>query len=158
MEAIINNIKYKFFWKNRLSNWSIMYFIIDGIQYNCGEQYMMYQKALLFNDTEIAQQILECKNPKTQKYLGRCVRNFNSDIWDQQKMKIIKHGLKERFLQNPKEKKLLLSFNDCIFVEASPYDRIWGIGYDEKNAVSNFNNWGENLLGKLLTEIAKEIK
>jgi len=39
-----NGIKYKFFWDGLFSNWSHTEFTVDGIKYNCGEQYMMTEK------------------------------------------------------------------------------------------------------------------
>jgi len=149
--------QYRFFWKNKLSNWNIAQFTVDGIIFNCGEQYMMYQKAILFKDFETASEILEIENPKDIKDLGRKVKNFNSAIWDKHKYDLVKKGLKERFLQVDNVRELLLKDKGKKFVEASPFDRIWGIGFDEEHAMDNIDNWGENLLGKILTEISNEI-
>lgn len=148
---------YYFFWKARIANWTKSNFIVDLVQFNCGEQYMMYKKAMLFSDYSIADKILNETDPKTIKDLGRKVKNFNSDIWDKYKYQTVKTGLKERFTQDLEAKEALLKYKGKIFVEASPYDRIWGIGYDKDNALDNINNWGENLLGKILTELSNEI-
>ena len=151
--------KYKFFWKGILSNWAKSKFrIFDiGVTFNSGEQYMMYQKAMLFNDVSTANKILNSNNPRIIKQLGREVINFNSEIWDDLKYDILKFGLKNRFEQDLIAKSELLKYKGCIFVEASPFDRIWGIGFDEENALNNIDNWGENLLGKILTELSLEI-
>jgi ribA/ribD-fused uncharacterized protein len=69
---------------------------------------------------------------------------------------LVKKGLREKFSQNIELKKILLSHKQFVIVEASPFDRIWGIGYGNKDAINNINNWGENLLGKILTELANE--
>ena len=132
-------------------------FIVDGVEYNCGEQYMMHQKALHFNDNESANKILNTSSPKLQKQLGREVRNFSADKWDVVKYDIVKKGLKEKFNQNIKLKEYLLKYHNYVIVEASPYDRIWGIGYYDYDAINNINNWGENLLGKILTELSSEL-
>ena len=153
-----NNIKYKFFWGGYFSNWYVLDFIVDGITYNCGEQYMMYQKALTFNDTETANKIMEEIVPSEQKKLGRKVKNFNEKIWNQVKYNLVKKGLREKFTQHQHLKNYLLQYKNFEIVEASPYDRIWGIGYDSKEAFDNIDDWGENLLGKILTELAQEIK
>jgi len=150
-------IKYKFFWGGYFSNWYPSEFIVDGIKFNCGEQYMMYQKAKLFGDTNSMNAILISDSPKEQKGLGRGVKNFKADIWDEQRFGLIKIGLKEKFKQDDLFLKELLKYKGYQFVEASPFDNIWGIGYDEKNALSHMNNWGQNLLGKMLTEICEEL-
>jgi len=154
----MKNIEYKFFWKSKLSNWSIANFRVDHMVFNCGEQYMMYQKAMLFGDHKTASEVLSEKEPRNHKALGRKVENFNAKIWDQEKYELVKKGLKERFSQVQDVKELLLKNKGKIFVEASPFDRIWGIGFDEKDALENIEDWGENLLGKILTELSQEIE
>ena len=152
-----NGVKYMFFWGGCLSNWYISPFVVNGIEYNCGEQYMMHQKAILFNDKQTASEIMKAYVPKKQKELGRKIKNFDTVVWDSVKYNIVKAGLLEKFKQN-EDLKLFLSTNkDCQMVEASPFDRIWGIGFNEMDAIDNINMWGENLLGKILTEISKEI-
>jgi hypothetical protein len=150
-------MKYKFFWKGKLSNWTKSTFSVNGVEFNCGEQYMMYAKAILFEDHEIAEEILAESNPKEIKALGRKIRNFKGDIWDSVKYKVVKEGLLQRFKQNSDLIKILEKNKGATFVEASPFDRIWGIGYDENHAMDNIDNWGENLLGKVITEIAEEL-
>lgn len=53
---------------------------------------MMYRKALLFSDTDIASRILREPSPKKQKALGRKVRNFDRKIWDEHKEAIVEEG------------------------------------------------------------------
>lgn len=151
------NNKYKFFFKSKLGNWNITDFRVDGIRFNCGEQYMMYCKAMLFNDTETAFEIMYESEPMNHKDLGRKVKNFNPVVWDENKYDLVKTGLRAKFSQNPELKEYLLKFKGQIFVEASPFDRVWGIGYDADHALENINNWGENLLGKILTELSNEL-
>ena len=55
--------KYVFFWNGIYSQWYVAPMKIDGIEYNCCEQYMMHQKALTFGDLEIADEILLETNP-----------------------------------------------------------------------------------------------
>lgn len=152
-------VKYKFFWNSDsyFSNWYKCKFTVNGITFNCAEQYMMYQKAILFDDKHIARRILNEVSPAEQKRLGREIKKFDHFIWNNVKKDIVKKGLYQKFAQNPKLKDYLLKHKGYIMVEASPYDRIWGIGYQENNALDNINNWGENLLGKILTELSQEI-
>lgn len=148
--------KYHFFWKSKLSNWTTSYFTVNNIKYCCGEQYMMHSKAILFKDFEIASKILLETNPRIIKGLGRLVKNFNNKIWNDKKYEIVKYGLQKRFEQDSEFHNELLKYKSKILVEASPYDRIWGIGYSKEHALDNIANWGENLLGKILTEICNE--
>lgn len=155
----MENNNYTFFWKTDsvFSNWHPSVFTHEGITFNCSEQFMMYHKAKLFNDTEIMKKIMQTNSPKKQKELGRQVRNFNSEEWSKKCINIMKSGLKNKFQQNPEMLKKLFDTGNSIIVEASPFDRIWGIGYDSDNAIDNINNWGQNLLGKLLTDLRNDL-
>lgn len=149
--------KYVFFWDGIYSNWYPSPFTIKNITYGCGEQWMMYQKALLFQDLETASAILKSDNPRMQKKLGREIKGFDETRWNSIKLEIVKDGLREKFNQNPTLKEELISNKGKLFVEASPYDRIWGIGFSEMEAMQNMEHWGENLLGKILTELSIEL-
>lgn len=133
-----------------------------SIIYNTAEQYMMHQKALLFSDSEIAAEILAAKTPREQKALGRQVRNFDGKVWNSNRLRIVTQGSYHKFVhslvedENLKEK--LLATGDTELIEASPTDRIWGIGFDSKNAERNRSRWGLNLLGKALMEARKKIR
>lgn len=147
-------MNYKFFWRHSVfSNWYMCDFVIDGITFNCVEQYMMYKKAELFNDFENMQNILDSNNPKDIKYYGRSVKNYINSEWANIRYDIVKRGNFEKYNQNPNLLNSLLKYKDYIFVEASPFDRLWGIGFDEQNAMKNISNWGQNLLGKILNDI-----
>ena len=74
--------KFTFFWSGPFSQWHPSVFEINGMIFNCAEQWMMYNKAILFDDFEIADKIMSTNSPRTQKALGREVQNFNSEIWN----------------------------------------------------------------------------
>jgi ribA/ribD-fused uncharacterized protein len=152
--------KYIFFWKESFSQWHMKSFSQDGIIFNCAEQYMMYQKAMLFGDKETADKILAAEHPSDQKKLGRLVRNYDQKIWDANKYKIVYNGNMLKFTQNPKLLATLLETENKTLVEASPYDSIWGIGLDENApGIENEENWkGENLLGYVLTDVRDNIR
>ena len=95
------NEKYVFFWGGPFSNWFKADFVIGGIKFNCTEQYMMYNKAMLFKDSETADEILACKNPRDHKALGRKVKNFNVDVWNKNAKRIVYDGNRAKFTQNP---------------------------------------------------------
>lgn len=145
---------YCFFLKGELSQWWRSPFTYKNICFNNCEQWMMWSKAILFNDSETAQKILNAKTPFEQKALGREVKNFNQQIWDLNKREIVKQGNILKYDSNPNLKEILLSTKPFKLVEANEKDRIWGIGkYVEDPYLMNEDEWGENLLGKILTEI-----
>lgn len=148
--------KYVMFWKPQdpngiFSQWYPSPFEENNIQFANAEQYMMYHKAMLFDDTTVAKAILETKCPKTTKSLGRKVANFDESTWAINRERIVQRGNYLKFTQNEPLKQFLLKCqHDAEFIEASPLDRIWGIGYGTKNALSNKKNWGLNLLGRAI--------
>ncbi len=146
--------------KTCLSQWWICEFAEDKLTFCCAEQYMMYKKALLFNDLEYAQKIIECNVPKKMKEYGRLIRGLDGKIWNEHKFDIVLRGNILKFSQNEDLRDFLLSTGEKIIVEASPYDKIWGIGMREsaENAVIPQKWNGLNLLGFALMETRDEIK
>lgn len=138
-----------------LSQWYDCYFEVDGVQYHTTEQYMMAGKARLFGDEETLREIMAAYHPHDYKKLGRKVRNFEPEPWDSKKFEIVVKGNKAKFSQNLDLKEFLLSTGDAILAEASPYDKIWGIGLDREIALNGtIEHWqGENLLGCALMEV-----
>jgi ribA/ribD-fused uncharacterized protein len=158
--TLMQNEKYFFFWKHRLSQWHIVDFTVDSYTYNCCEQYMMQRKALLMGDFEAAAEIMLEKNPANHQALGRKIQGFNQDLWNANKYQIVRDGNMARFTQSAKCRELLLATGDKILVEASPYDKVWGVGLaDSDTDILDETKWkGENLLGKVLTEVREIIK
>ena len=146
--------------KSSLSQWYIKDFRDNDLVFNCMEKYMMYNKALLFDDKDIANEILNTNQPKAIKELGRKVKNFNDELWDKMKYKIVFTGNYYKFSQNTDLRNFLLSTKNKVLVEASPYDKVWGIKmkYDDENIENPFCWKGENLLGFALMEARDEIK
>lgn len=152
-----------YFWRSDspFSQWFISEFIFDGVEYNCMEKYMMAEKARLFGNKETEQLILKEQRPYKIKEYGRLVKNFNEKVWNENKYEIVVQGNLEKFQQNPE---LMFLLTDCpdntIFVEASPYDGVWGIKMCEDEAKKVLPTaWrGENLLGFVLTEVRKQLK
>ena len=157
--------KYIFFWQAKensneitkacLSQWYISSFKVDNIKYFCAEQYMMSQKALLFNDLDTYNKIMNSQHQNECKKLGREIKNFDHEKWDKNKFDIVTTGNIHKFQQNEQLKNYLLSTNKKILVEASPYDKIWGIGMAEtdKNILDESKWKGSNLLGKALMKV-----
>lgn len=162
-------MKFLFFWghtvkeevtKSCFSQWFPATFKEDGLEYPTAEHYMMAGKARLFDDEKILEKILQAKTPNEVKSLGRKVKNFDPQLWDNHKYEIVKKGNLLKFLQNPKLKGFLISTEDKILVEASPYDNIWGIGMLESDSrAQDPSLWsGENLLGFALMEVRDELR
>lgn len=138
-----------------LSNWYLSDFELNGIRYSSMEQYMMYQKAVLFGDDEIAQQIMETTNVGKIKALGRSVRNYDDVVWNGMRQVIVYEGLLEKFRQNDKLKELLLATGQNILAECAVQDKIWGIGLSMKDEKRfEMDKWqGQNLLGFSLMRV-----
>jgi ribA/ribD-fused uncharacterized protein len=165
-------VDFLFFWKNTpiqevgppcLSQWWTehpFYGGDDNVLYKTAEHYMMAEKARLFGDEDIRQKIIATDHPSDVKKFGRAIKNFNAEIWDRQKLTIVVSGNIQKFMQNPALGRYLLSTGDKILVEASPYDRIWGIGRapDAPN-IEDPNTWdGENLLGVALMAVRSALE
>ena len=162
--------QYRFFWGHQpskdgsitascLSQWYAAPFVIDGIVYPTAEHWMMAAKARLFADDESLAHILACADPKTAKALGRTVRNFDGDVWTQQCRRLVTEGNIAKFGQNAGLRDFLHATGTDVLVEASPYDRIWGIGLRATDPKAQHpDTWeGQNLLGFALMEVRAEV-
>lgn len=147
------------FWKppSCFSNWTSSPFTVLGVRYESGEQYLMSEKARLFNDTQIYSQIMASSSPRVHKDLGRRVRNFDHGRWERHREDIMLTGAYAKFAQNPILRQHLLSTGDRVLAEASPVDPLWGIGISAHHPDASFpSRWtGRNLLGKTLMEVRR---
>lgn len=143
-----------------LSNWYLSDFEIAGIKYSSMEQYMMYQKAVLFGDEDIARQILAISDVGKIKALGRAVKNYDDLIWNGLRQIIIYQGLLEKFRQNEALKEKLLATQQDILAECAVQDKIWGIGLSMKDDRRlDMHKWeGQNLLGFSLMCVRSALK
>lgn len=164
-------IKYVFFWghqakhgasvdKSCFSQWYASTFEVDGKLYRTAEHWMMEQKALLFDDTPIAEAILQANSPAEAKELGRKVKGFEQKKWSEHRVEIVVQGNYHKFGQHPELKEFLLNTSERVLVEASPVDPVWGIGLavdDER--VGHVDQWkGSNLLGFALMEVRDRLR
>lgn len=152
---------FEFFWKAQscFSQWHTSEFTEADITFSCTEQYMMYQKAVCFQDHEIAEKILKSNSPREMKKLGRAVKNYDDDVWESKCYDVVKRGNMLKFSQNPALKEKLFATKGKTLVEASPVDRKWGIGLASTNSKAwNKSTWkGRNLLGYAITEVRDEL-
>ena len=142
-----------------LSQWYPAGFNIDGIHYPTAEHYMMAEKARTFADYQALQNILASQSPAEAKQIGRSVRNFDAKHWAGLSVDAVYRGNLAKFSQNPALYDYLLATGDAVLVEASPYDRIWGIGLEETHpAATQPAQWrGTNLLGFTLMRVRQTL-
>lgn len=141
------------------SQWYRCAFTVGDAAFNCAEQFMMHGKALLFDDADAAAKILAADHPRDHKALGRKVKRFDDKIWKREREAIVMAGSRAKFAQNPELLELLLATKGTTLVEASPYDKIWGIGLAASDPrAQDPAQWkGQNLLGKILTALRDEL-
>ena len=158
--------EYVFFYKDWLSNYQRTKFDVEwkGVKYTftSTEQGFMYIKAITFGDNVTAQKILNTDDPNRCRKLGRQVKGYNDAEWAKIRYDVFYTLNWAKYNQDKKlqEKSLDPQFDGKKFVEASPIDKIWGIGYAEDNPNIEFTDmyWGKNYLGRILTNIRKRLK
>ncbi|MEU0885391.1 NADAR family protein [Lentzea sp. NPDC005914] len=162
-------MKFLFFWghqperdgsigKGCLSQWWPCTFSVDGVSFASAEHYMMWRKALLFDDA-VAGRVLAARTPAEAKALGREISGFSEPAWVSARMEIVVAGNLAKFGQDPALRSYLLGTGSRVLVEASPLDRVWGIGLaaDDPRA-SDPGSWlGLNLLGEALMEVRSRL-
>lgn len=143
-----------------LSQWFPCSFVIDGITYRSAEHFMMAEKARLFRDDDALAKILACTTPAEAKALGRTVRDYDNDAWGRARVPAVVKGNVAKFGQEERFASFLLGTRDRVLVEASPRDRIWGIGMGKSNPDALLPaRWrGSNLLGFALMEARAKLK
>jgi ribA/ribD-fused uncharacterized protein len=146
--------------KGCLSQWWPAAFTVDGETYASAEHFMMAAKALLFGDVEIADRIRAAPHPRAAKALGREVRGFDEQRWAEHRFDLVVTGNLAKFAQHPDLRDFLVTTGSRVLVEASPYDRIWGIGLaaDHEHATSPEHWRGLNLLGFALMEVRHQLQ
>ena len=143
-----------------LSNWSLSNFVAFGIEFSSMEQYMMYQKATVFKDEEIASQILRTSDVAEIKSLGRAVRNYDDHVWNGVRQILVYEGLTAKFSQNEDLKRLLKETGDAVLAECAVKDRIWGIGLSmtDPDRLDRSKWQGQNLLGYALMAVRDKLQ
>ena len=161
--ALTQKTNYTYFWSVKdekygcFSQWYSSQFEEDGVLFNCSEQYMMANKAILFGDQEIYKKIMATESPKQMKALGRKVKNFDPKVWEKEKYNIVLCGNLLKFGYNTDILQILQDTGDSVIAEASPYDKIWGIGMNKRKGLTEKDWRGANLLGKVLVEVRETI-
>ena len=152
--------EFVFFWRGWPSQWVKYPFEVEAIHYTCCEQYMMAEKARVFGDSETLGKILSQTSPKAQKALGRMVRGFDETTWASVCRGIVFAGNLAKFQQHTELSGKLLATGTRTLVEASPVDRIWGIGLaaDDPRALDPKKWQGRNWLGIALMQVRSALQ
>lgn len=153
-------VKYLHFWGHRprpdgrvgascLSQWWPSPFTVDGVTYATAEHWMMAGKARLFGDEVALARVLAAGHPSQAKKAGRLVRGFDEETWARERFGIVVEGSVHKFAADEELRAYLLGTGERVLVEASPVDRVWGIGLAADNpAAEDPERWrGPNLLG-----------
>ncbi|KAI5272395.1 DUF1768-domain-containing protein [Aureobasidium subglaciale] len=148
-------------------------FFYSGLEFNCTEQWMMWNKAKLAGDAVTAKVILATTSPHKQKQLGREVEGFDVEAWDKIKLNVVEQGNYRKFTQATDVasmkmgdvggpvplKDSMLATHERELAEASRFDRVWGIGFDAQQASTTpYGKWGQNLLGVALMNVRERIR
>lgn len=151
--------KYVFFWGGPFSNWHPCEYEYLGQKFNCSEQQFIATKATLFKDDEALKTIMGTDDPSVQKRAGRLVKNYDDQKWTQTRYLAMQLAVLGKFSQNIELQKILLRTKNKIICEASPYDKLWGIGIgvDHPDILDESKWQGENLLGKVLMDIREKL-
>ena len=158
--------KFIYFWGHRgradkavtkacFSQWWSSPFEVGGNTYASAEHWMMAEKARLFKADEIYAEILKTRSPGKAKALGRQIESFDAGVWDAQKYDIVVRGNFHKFTQNPELGTFLRNTGNRVLVEASPVDKIWGVGLAQDDPmIEKPSKWrGQNLLGFALMSV-----
>ncbi len=151
--------QFTLFWHGPFSQWEPSPFRVGGLSFTHAEQFMMHAKAVLFGNRVRATAILAATTPKEMKVLGRAVDGFDPDVWDLFREGVVYTGSYAKYTQNPELCAALLATRGTTLVEASPYDKVWGIGLAEDDPrARDRSQWqGLNLLGQVLTRVREAI-
>ncbi|MFF6954005.1 NADAR family protein [Streptomyces iakyrus] len=164
-------VRYLHFWGHRprpdgrvgascLSQWWPAPFTVDGVVYATAEHWMMAEKARLFEDAAAERAALAAGHPAEAKKAGRLVRGFDEATWARERFRIVVEGSVHKFGAHPDLLAYLLGTGDRVLVEASPVDRVWGIGLAASDeAAMDPERWrGPNLLGFALMEARERLR
>ncbi|ELP68327.1 hypothetical protein STRTUCAR8_07914 [Streptomyces turgidiscabies Car8] len=164
-------VKYLHFWGHRprpdgrvgpscLSQWWPSAFSVDGVEYATAEHWMMAAKARLFEDTEAEHRAVTASNPALAKKAGRLVRGFDEAVWERERFGIVVEGSVHKFAAHSDLREFLLGTGRRVLVEASPVDRVWGIGLaaDDEAAMDPARWRGPNLLGFALMAARERLR
>ena len=149
-----------YFWGGIFSQWYPCDFTEGELKFTSSEQYMMYHKAKAFEDYGSMYLIMDTQDPREQKAIGRAIKGYSDEVWSPIRYAKVLQGNYLKFSQNPELAQLLMSTGNKQIVEASAYDKIWGIGLaPQDDRVLDPAQWdGLNLLGQVVMETRDRLR
>ena len=169
-EAAGQQTEFLFFWGHQpqrdgttgpgcLSQWWSAPFTVDGVAYPTAEHWMMAGKARLFHDDQALAAVLAAADPKAAKAAGRSVRGFDEHVWAAARFDLVVAGNLAKFRNSPELGAFIAATRPSVLVEASPRDRIWGIGMTASHPdAQRPSRWrGTNLLGFALMNVRDQL-
>lgn len=116
-------------------------------------------KAAYFRDYAMINRIANARTPHEALQLGRRVSGFDEVRWNEKRKDAMKYVMRAKLNSNKKLYAAALSLKGHILVEASPRNRVWGIGLSKDNPdVFNPSRWyGDNLHGECWMEVIQEL-
>lgn len=143
-----------------LSNWYPSPFTLDGVAFSSMEQYMMYRKAVCFDDDKVAAQILVTEDVAEIKTLGRLVSGYDESLWNGVRQIVVYEGLLAKFSQNSELWEQLKKTGNTVLAECAVKDRIWGIGLSmrDPDKLDRAKWQGQNLLGYALMMVREKLR
>lgn len=151
---------YHTFWGGPFSQWDVSRFEHQGDKYVTAEHFMMVQKARMFGDKKAENRMFSTDSPRTVKAIGREVRGYVDAVWTARRYDAVLLGSFFKFTHSRTHYDALMSTGEQILVEASPEDRIWGVGRTPPDPrAKDPRKWdGDNLLGFVLTEVRDSLR
>ena len=151
---------YSLFWGGPYSQWEKSDIEFANVNFTSAEQMMMYSKAILFENVALAKTIMKEDNPRVLKKYGRDVKGFDVARWNTVCNEIVYAATYCKFMQNVDFFDHMMKDEADVIVEASPYDKIWGIGLGENDPRALIREeWlGENRLGQIITDVREFIR
>lgn len=134
-------------------------FEADGERFPTVEHYIAWRKAKLFGDEHSAERILLAESPSKAKAIGRSVKPFDDAVWKPMRYEIAVAASVAKFAAHPELAQYLAATGHKVLAEASPIDRVWGIGLHADDAEAKApERWpGLNILGFALMEARTQL-
>lgn len=134
-------------------------FDTEGERFSTVEHYLAWRKAVLFGDAHAAERILRAESPTKAKAIGRSVTPFNDEVWKAHRLEVAVAGNIAKFSAHPELADYLAQTGHKVLADASPIDRVWGIGLaaDDPSAKDPQLWPGLNIMGFSLMEARSQL-
>lgn len=140
-----------------LSNFHPAPITVDGILYNCTEQYFQHTKCKVYGDDKAASKVMESIDPAEQKKIGDRLQGDKRDTWLETAHEVMLKANMAKFSQHQALGDYLKSTNPKTLAEANPHDKFWGTGVHigRRDAFTGWN--GHNYMGGTLMHVRQNL-